>query len=113
MMNIKDYEFWFVAGSQHLYGEEALQNVEKNTKEIAEYLKRNPGSKVTVTGYADKGTGNSTINKRISVKRAQAVADMLVNKYGISFSRIVTDSKGDTEQPFVGDKNRVSICIAE
>ena len=38
MMNIKDYEFWFVAGSQHLYGEEALQNVEKNTKEIAEYL---------------------------------------------------------------------------
>ena len=23
MMNIKDYEFWFVAGSQHLYGESA------------------------------------------------------------------------------------------
>ena len=38
MMNIKDYEFWFVAGSQHLYGEEALQSVEKNTKEIVEYL---------------------------------------------------------------------------
>ena len=86
---------------------------EAKVKEIAEYLKRNPGSKVTVTGYADKATGNPTINKRISVKRAQAVADMLVNKYGISFSRIVTDSKGDTEQPFVGDKNRVSICIAE
>ena len=86
---------------------------EAKVKEIAEYLKRNPGSKVTVTGYADKATGNPTVNKRISVKRAQAVADMLVNKYGISFSRIVTDSKGDTEQPFVGDKNRVSICIAE
>ena len=82
-------------------------------KEIADYMKRNPGSKVTITGYADKGTGNAAINKRISVKRAQAVADMLVNTYGISFSRIVTDSKGDTVQPYKGDKNRVSICVAE
>lgn len=38
MLNVKDYEFWFVAGSQHLYGEEALKAVEKNTKEIADYL---------------------------------------------------------------------------
>ena len=27
MLQVKDYEFWFVAGSQHLYGEEQLNNV--------------------------------------------------------------------------------------
>lgn len=38
MLQVKDYEFWFVAGSQHLYGEDALKSVEKNTREIADYL---------------------------------------------------------------------------
>lgn len=38
MLQVKDYEFWFVAGSQHLYGEEALRNVERNTREIVDYL---------------------------------------------------------------------------
>ena len=39
---------------------------------------------------------------------------MLVNKFGISRSRIMVDSKGDTVQPYEqNDLNRVTICIAE
>ncbi len=34
----KDYEFWFVTGSQHLYGEETLQIVDKHAKAICEGL---------------------------------------------------------------------------
>lgn len=83
-------------------------------EEIANYLKANPNAKVSITGYADKGTGNATINKNLSVKRAQVVADTLKNKFGIAASRITTDAKGDTEQPFATDaQNRVSICIAK
>lgn len=83
-------------------------------KEIADYLAKYPNATVTVTGYADKGTGNPTINKSYSEKRAKAVVDALVNKYGVARSRIVSDSKGDTEQPFAEQvKNRVSICIAQ
>jgi hypothetical protein len=42
------------------------------------------------------------------------VVDALVNNYGISSSRISSDSKGDTVQPFAEHvKNRVSICIAQ
>lgn len=86
----------------------------QKVREIAEYMKANPKSKVTVTGYADHGTGNANINKRVSEKRAQAVYDALVNKYGISASRILKDSKGDTEQPYAEQiLNRVTICIAE
>lgn len=82
--------------------------------DVANYLNKYPNAKVTITGYADKGTGNKTINSRLSQKRAQVVADMLVKEYGISRDRIVTDYKGDTVQPFSRDvDNRVSICIAQ
>ena len=82
--------------------------------EIAAYLRLNPDAKVTITGYADKGTGNARINERLGKNRAKVVTDRLVRDYRIDRSRIITDSKGDTEQPFAeNDKNRVSICIAE
>ncbi len=32
------YEFWFLAGSQHLYGEETLEQVREHAKAIAEAL---------------------------------------------------------------------------
>ena len=86
----------------------------KKVEEIAAYLKANPNARVSITGYADKGTGNATINKNLSVKRANVVAETLKNKFGIAASRITTDAKGDTEQPFSKDEqNRVSICIAK
>ncbi|MCI2256942.1 L-arabinose isomerase [Domibacillus sp. PGB-M46] len=34
MLAIDKKEFWFVTGSQHLYGEEALQEVQKNSEEV-------------------------------------------------------------------------------
>ncbi len=82
--------------------------------DIANYLTENPEAKVVMTGYADKGTGNASINARLAAGRAQAVKDMLVKTYNIPESRITYDSKGDTVQPFSeNDKNRVTICIAE
>ena len=83
-------------------------------EDIVAFLRLNPAAKVTVTGYADKGTGNAKINERLGKNRAQVVADRLVKQYKIDRSRIIIDSKGDTEQPFAeNDKNRVTICIAE
>ncbi len=38
MLNMRDYEFWFVAGSQHLYGEAQLMNVERNAEELVKEL---------------------------------------------------------------------------
>lgn len=42
MFEVKKYEFWFVTGSQHLYGEETLRQVDAHSKEIAEFLGNNP-----------------------------------------------------------------------
>ena len=82
--------------------------------EVAIFLNQHPNAKVMVTGYADKGTGNPTINARLGKQRAKAVRDALVRICDIDPSRIITDSKGDTEQPFAeNDKNRVTVCIVE
>ena len=35
MIDLKEYEVWFVTGSQHLYGPETLEQVAKNSKVIA------------------------------------------------------------------------------
>lgn len=44
---IKNLEVWFVVGSQHLYGDEALQQVKKNADHITEYLnQQNPFIKI-------------------------------------------------------------------
>ncbi len=38
MIDLKKYEVWFVTGSQHLYGEETLQQVAEHSQIIAEFL---------------------------------------------------------------------------
>ena len=100
--------FFMINGTQISKKEQA------KVKEIADYLKANPNSTVEITGYADRGTGNATINRNLSQRRANAVSNMLQRTYKIQKSRIKTDFKGDTIQPFATDvENRVSICIAE
>lgn len=41
MLNIGEKEFWFVVGSQHLYGEEALREVKKHAQEMVNELNEN------------------------------------------------------------------------
>ncbi len=38
MMDLKEYEVWFVTGSQHLYGEAALKQVAEHSRKIVEGL---------------------------------------------------------------------------
>lgn len=81
--------------------------------EIVSFLKDHPNSKVEITSYADKGTGNNTINQKYSEQRSASIKALLVKK-GVAESRITVSSKGDSEQPFSeNDRNRVSVCIAK
>ncbi|MDB5134797.1 MAG: araA [Mucilaginibacter sp.] len=38
MINLKEYEVWFITGSQHLYGEETLKQVAEHSQQIARGL---------------------------------------------------------------------------
>ncbi|MDR0832715.1 MAG: OmpA family protein, partial [Candidatus Symbiothrix sp.] len=78
---------------------------------IAEYLKTNPDSKVLLVGFADKKTGNATINLRLSHSRAEVVATELRHQ-GIAPGRVIVEWKGDKEQPFnQNDWNRVVVIF--
>ncbi|GAB4032185.1 L-arabinose isomerase [Spirosoma gilvum] len=38
MLNLKQFEVWFITGSQHLYGEETLKQVDEHSQVIADFL---------------------------------------------------------------------------
>lgn len=69
-----------------------------NVYNIAQWMKANPDSKVVITGYADKDTGTSEYNYKLSERRAKAVCDILTNSYGIPADRLSTKWEGSNEQ---------------
>ncbi len=102
-------EVFFTISSTKVVASEAAK-----VQEVANYMQKNPDSKITITGLADKGTGTDRINIPLSKKRAEVVKTMLVNKYGIDESRISAEGKGSSIQPYdVPELNRVSICVSE
>jgi outer membrane protein OmpA-like peptidoglycan-associated protein len=80
---------------------------------IADWCKKYPGKSVTISGYADKGTGNPRINAKYAAQRADKVAKWLQQK-GIPASQIKVESFGDTVQPFAdNDRNRCVIVVGK
>lgn len=79
-------------------------------KEVSDYLKQHPSSRVSVIGYADLATGTAQLNATIAKKRAENAANVLM-KAGIDQSRIDVSSMKENEQPFADhEMNRVVIC---
>lgn len=48
MLDLKQFEVWFITGSQHLYGEETLRQVDEHSQIIARYLDEAPQVPVRV-----------------------------------------------------------------
>ena len=71
--------------------------VDKNQQQtvdlIAKYMKKNKDSKLEISGYASP-EGDAAKNQALSEARANAVKNMLVNKYKIAADRISTVGKG-------------------
>ncbi len=92
--------------------ESRLANPQVEIDAIADFVKKHKNCTVTVTGYADKQTGNSTINMKYSKERAEKATKGLIAA-GVPAAIITTTAKGDTVQPFTeNDKNRVVIVVA-
>jgi outer membrane protein OmpA-like peptidoglycan-associated protein len=101
--SLREEIFYVICKSDPSVGEEQI-------KRVVDFMKRNPNAKVSIVGYADKGTGTPLGNVGYSKQRAEKCKAELVEKYGCDASRISTDYKGDTVQPFSeNDKNRCVI----
>ncbi len=60
---------------------------------VAEMLKNQPGKKILIVGYTDN-IGSDEYNLRLSLQRAQSVADYLIYVEGIDSNRIKIEGKG-------------------
>ena len=101
-------DLFFVINQAELRPEEALK-----LGRLCRILEENPDAKITVTGYADSGTGTDKINQDLSARRAQVVVDLL-KKAGIAASRIVSSNiGGDRDASRSPESNRVAVCIVK
>ena len=68
-------------------------------KKVAEILKANPNLKIEIDGYTDN-IGSKAYNLKLSLKRAEAIKNVLVNVYKIDPKRIKVKGFGE-EYPLV------------
>ncbi|GGI68989.1 OmpA family protein [Shewanella gelidii] len=62
---------------------------------LADFMNKYPNSKVAISGHASN-VGSASYNLTLSEKRANAVAKILVERYGISQSRVTAKGYGVT-----------------
>ena len=79
---------FFNIGKSKIASQKDLQNL----RAVADAAKAN-NAKIAVTGYADSKTGSANLNQSLSQKRAEAVADALVNM-GVDRANIETSAAG-------------------
>lgn len=86
-------------------------NQKGNVEQIAKFMKENADAQIIIKGYASP-EGGSKANQKLSEKRAKAVADMLVKKYGIAADRIFTEGCGETDAMF-SERNLNRVAVSE
>jgi outer membrane protein OmpA-like peptidoglycan-associated protein len=83
----------------------------RKIRDVAEYLKRNPDSKLLLIGYADRQTGNPRINLTLSQQRVEVVLAEF-KREGLDAGRFITEWRGDREQPFPPNEwNRAVVMV--
>ena len=107
--NIKEnsQDIFFTIGSSTIRKSELVK-----LETLAAWLEAHPDYSVSIVGYADKDTGTSVGNMRLSERRAENVKKQLVAN-GVAEGRIIMNYKGDTIQPYDKVLNRVVICTLE
>lgn len=78
-------------------------------EEVAEFMKTHEDVAITVIGYADRETGNPSLNIFYARGRAENFRRDLVERYGVDPNRISIDYKGDRVQPFT--ENARNRCV--
>lgn len=85
----------------------------ENVAVAAQILKNHPELKLNIKGYASP-EGKAKKNQELSVRRANAVKDLLVKKYGIDESRITAEGCGTTKDKYeTYENNRVAMLFFE
>ncbi|PKN10171.1 MAG: outer membrane beta-barrel domain-containing protein, partial [Deltaproteobacteria bacterium HGW-Deltaproteobacteria-5] len=81
----------FETNSTHVH-----QSLDDKVQIILEYLVKNPGARLTITGHTDN-VGSETYNMELSRERAEGVKNYLVDKFSIDEERLIVKGVGSSE----------------
>jgi len=87
-------------------------NREVQLNKVVTWCKKYPNKTITISGYADSGTGNAKLNANYAKLRAEKVANYLQSK-GVPATQMKVSSYGDTVQPFTDDNDKNRCVIIE
>ena len=76
----------------------------KELAKVAQAMENSPDLRIRVVGYCDT-RGSDDYNLKLSLRRCNAVLDVLVNDYGISKERFQIDPKGESD--LLSDTNKL------
>jgi len=68
----------------------------KDIQSIAVFLKLNPDLNITIEGHTDN-VGNDEYNQKLSERRANAIRQYLIDKFGIDGSRLTAVGYGESK----------------
>lgn len=91
--DIAPHAIFFNLGSSAVSPQELV-----NLGFLADQIKEYPTLKLKLTGYANAATGSAEVNQKVSLKRAEAVADALAKTYGIARNRMTTAAAGGVDK---------------
>ena len=92
-----------VASPATVYFDLGSAKLSEREKAHLEYFANNvvdANTALVLTGSADKQTGTSSINQKLSEKRCETVKNLLVNKFGATAGNIETVANGDRNNVF-------------
>lgn len=95
---------FFMKGSSYITPDQ-MPNVDR----IASYLKSHPAATVDIKGYASSD-GNDAFNRSLASRRAEAVRDALVGRFGVRPARITASGEGVAHLFDEESWNRVCVC---
>lgn len=71
-------------------------------EKMAEFMKAHPQLNITIHGHTDR-VGPADYNQWLSERRAKAVGDVLIQRFGIAASRVDYKGHGESQPKVMGD----------
>ena len=100
-MSLKNYELWFVTGSQHLYGPKTLEQVAANSQEIAQHLNTSAEIPVSVVFKPTVKTADEISAMCSEANNAENCIGIITWMHTFSPSKMWINGLSNLQKPFL------------
>jgi L-arabinose isomerase len=101
MIDLKNFEVWFITGSQHLYGPEALEKVAENARKIQKFLSSNKNIPVKVVFKPVLTTPEGIYELCLEANAAKSCVGLITWMHTFSPAKMWIAGLSTLKKPFV------------